>query len=273
MISTTDYQKLTELVYSNFGISLGAEKRTMVIHRIQSWILEQGFSDFKTYFSHLKNDRNGSALKHLANRLTTNYSYFYREQEQLEFFFQKSLPEKNLSKSEFSSTHLNIWSAGCSSGEEPYSISMLISEYFNSPFPPWKLGILATDLDTNILQEAYRGIYREDRLKQLPSHLKMKYMSKKPDGFWAVNQEVKNRVHFSRFNLIKPQFEFNNRFFAIFCRNVMIYFDHKAIKELVRRFYDVTENLGYLFIGQTESLDKEETLYKYIAPSIYQKVE
>jgi chemotaxis protein methyltransferase CheR len=245
----------------------------MVTHRLQTWIGDQGFKNFQDYLDHVKMDLKGTALMALANRLTTNYSYFYREAEQLEFFLKQALPQKNTQTVSPGNSTLNVWSAGCASGEEPYSIAMLMNEYFNSTFVQWDLGILATDLDTLILKEAYKGVYREERLSKLPSQLKIKYMNQNESGLWEINESLKKMIHFTRYNLIRDQFSFKNKFFAVFCRNVMIYFDQQTINSLVERFYDVLENDGYLFIGQTESLDKSKTRFKYVAPSIYQKSE
>jgi chemotaxis protein methyltransferase CheR len=207
----------------------------------------------------------------LANRLTTNYSYFYRESEQLEFFFKEALPKKNAQTIRPGNSTLNIWSAGCASGEEPYSIAMLLNEYFNSTFVQWDMGILATDLDTVILQEAHKGVYKEDRLTRLPPNLKLKYFRPDKKGHWVIDDVLKNMIHFTRYNLIRDQFSFKNKFYTIFCRNVMIYFDQDTINALVERFYHVLEDSGYLIIGQTESLDKSKTDLHYVAPSIYQK--
>ncbi len=271
MIKDSEYRELTQLVYNNFGIALGHEKKTMVTHRLQAWIAEQGHSSFQEYLNHLKADHKGSGLMALANRLTTNYSYFYREREQLEFFFKEALPQKNSQTIRPGNSTLNIWSAGCASGEEPYSIAMLINEFFNSNSVQWDVGILATDLDTVILKEAFNGVYREDRLSRLPPNFKLKYLKPNSQGLWEIDASLKKLVHFTRYNLIRDQFSFKNKFSAIFCRNVMIYFDQQTINSLVERFCQVLEDDGYLIIGQTESLDKSKTNLHYVAPSIYQK--
>lgn len=272
MIKDSEYRELTKLVQKNFGIALGQEKRTMVTHRLQSWIIDQGFKTFKDYLNYLISDQTGSALIALANRLTTNYSYFYRESEQLDFFFNKALPYKNSQTVTPENSTLNIWSAGCASGEEPYSIAMLINEYFANTFYQWDVGILATDIDSIILKEAFKGVYREDRLSKLPPELKNKYLKSDNRGNWEIDPNTRKMIHFTRYNLIRDHFSFKNKFFTIFCRNVMIYFDQNTINSLVQRFYDVLEPGGYLIIGQTETLDKSKSKFKYVAPSIYQKL-
>ncbi len=271
MITDSEYRQLTNLVQENFGIKLGDDKRTMVLHRLQGWIGDQGFDEFKDYFQYLIKDKNSNALMALANRLTTNYSYFYRENEHFEFLRQTALPQKNAQNIDYQNYTLNIWSAGCASGEEPYTIAIILSEFFNNRFSQWDVGILATDIDTNSLKEAHKAVYREDRIKLLPPNLRLQYLKQQPSGYWEISPQIKEMVHFTRYNLMRSHFTFKHEFFAIFCRNVMIYFDRPTIESLVERFYSVTEDKGYLFIGQTESLEKSICPYKYIAPSIYQK--
>ena len=268
MFKDSEYRELTRLVQKHFGIALGYEKRSMVTHRLQSWLVEQGHSSLKSFLDYLADDTTGSGLMALANRLTTNYSYFYRESDQLDFFFTRALPRKH---EQSSGSTLNIWSAGCASGEEPYSIAMLMREYFDTHLSLLEMGILATDIDSQILKEAYKGLYREDRLSRLPDHLRSKYLLPKGSGYWEVSPYVKKMVHFTRYNLIRDLFTFKQPFFAIFCRNVMIYFDQQTINDLVERFASVLEPGGYLIIGQTESLDRNKLNLDYVAPSIYQK--
>lgn len=272
MILDHEYRQLTQLAREKFGIDMGADKRQLVTHRLQPLITEMGFKGFGEYYHYLKTDTTGQALIRFINRLTTNYSYFNREGEHFDFLQRKALPQRTAPSSSLNASQINLWSAGCSSGEEAYTIAMHLRDFFENPFPQWKLEILATDIDTRILEEAHRGIYQEDRLKNVPPLMRMRYFKSVQPGIWQVKPEIKELVHLSRYNLIRSQFSFKGKFFAIFCRNVMIYFDRPTINELVERFYQVTEDQGYLFIGQTESLDKDRCPYRYVAPSIYQKV-
>ncbi|MBF0239472.1 MAG: chemotaxis protein CheR, partial [SAR324 cluster bacterium] len=162
--------------------------------------------------------------------------------------------------------------AACSSGEEAYTLAMLLKEFLAKTTPRWDIGILATDIDSEKLQEAHKGIYTSDRMKNIPPMYKTNYFQALDKTKWQVRPQLKQLIHFSNYNLIRPKFVFKSKFYAIFCRNVMIYFDRATITALVQRFYEVTEDYGFLFIGQTENLDKDKCPYRYVAPAIYQKI-
>jgi len=271
MMSASEYKSISRLVYEKFGIDLGANKRTLVENRLAPVINQLGFINFQEYYAHIISDKSGQSLLELANRLTTNYSFFFRELEHLERL-KEILPTRLQQTSTWRNASLSIWSAGCSGGEEPYSLSIILKELSTlHSFAKWDLGILGTDIDTNKLKEAHRGIYPTDRLRAIPSNIRTQYFKQVDQLLWQVKESTKQCVHLSRFNLMEKQFNFKGKFFIIFCRNVMIYFNRATIKTLIQRFYEVTEDGGYLFIGLTESLDKKDCPYDYIAPSVYQK--
>ena len=164
-----------------------------------------------------------------------------------------------------------IWSAGCSSGEEPYTIMMYLLEFFGAEAAKWDLRILASDISQNILNSAMNPTYGEDSLSKLPANWQKKYFTKTPDGNYTISPVIKNNVVFRTFNLMDP-IKWKHSFDLIFCRNVMIYFDQPTKDALVNRFYNVTDPKGYLFIGHSEGLNKATCPYKYLMPAIYQKV-
>jgi chemotaxis protein methyltransferase CheR len=270
MFTEQEFQELARLIYSNFGIVLGADKKPLVMNRLQPVLAKQNYSSFSAFLKDIRADTTGKKLFSLANELTTNYSFFYREIEHFEFLEKTAIPERLEQNSFGAKPKLNFWSAGCSSGEEPYTISMMLHDALGTKINQVEAGVFASDLDSNILGEAYRGIYPADRLRNVPPMIKMRYFQQVSDG-WKVRESVRELVHFSRYNLMKKQFVFKGKFFAIFCRNVMIYFDKKTAAELVERFFSVTEKGGYLFIGQTETLDRSRCPFTYVAPSIYRK--
>ncbi len=272
-ISNQAYQDLARLIYDKFGIALGDDKQVLVTTRLLPIMQQQGFRSFEEYYNYLAQDRTGKALLTLANQITTNYSFFYREGEHFDFLREFALPQKITQPPSLNAPNLHIWSAGCSSGEEAYTLAMVLEDFFQTSSSRWDIGILATDIDTNMLNQASQAIYPEDRLRNIPPMMRMRYFQSVSAHQWQIKPDIKKYVHFSRFNLIQPQFNFKGKFFAIFCRNVMIYFDKPRVKKLIQNFYDVTEEQGYLFIGQTESLDKEDCPYQYVAPAIYQKRE
>ena len=166
---------------------------------------------------------------------------------------------------------LSIWSAGCASGEGPYTISMILKEYLGSKASMWDTRVLATDISQNALKAAANAVYDETSLRNLPAGWKSKYFrSAGSPELYTVSPEIKSNVIFRTFNLMDP-IRFRLKFDVIFCRNVMIYFDQETKNSLVNRFYNATNPGGYLLIGHSESLNKESTPYKYLRPATYRK--
>ena len=184
-----------------------------------------------------------------------------------------ALPQKISQPPSMGQPNIHIWSAGCSAGEEPYTIAMMLNDCFDGTKPRWDLGIFASDLSTRMLQQATDGLFPAEQLLHLPDTLRHRYFSQHSSRMWKVQSNIRDMVHFSRYNLIQPEFTFKGQFSVIFCRNVMIYFDMFTVEELIQRFYSVTENMGYLIIGQTETLNQASCPYEYVSPSIYRKVE
>ena len=270
-ITDDEFQAIRRLVYDRFGINLTEQKRSLVVGRLQKVLRTYGFSSFAHYFDHLLKDPTGKVLSELVNRLSTNHTFFGREQDHFDFFVKTALPEAVLRHKERRSRDLRVWSAGCSSGEEPYTLVMLMMEYFGTEYRSWNAGILATDISATALETAREGVYPEERLKLLSEALKRKYFRKASEGQWTVVEEVKRELTFRRFNLMNRTFPFKKSFDIIFCRNVMIYFDQKTRDELVSRFYQWTMEGGYFFIGHSESLRRDRCPYEYVMPAVYRK--
>jgi chemotaxis protein methyltransferase CheR len=166
---------------------------------------------------------------------------------------------------------IRIWSAGCSYGEEPYTIAMIMDDFFGREKPCWDTKVLATDISGKVLEEAQKGVYSNEEISVLPSQWKLSYFKKLDNEKCRISDRMRNEVIFRKLNLMDSIFPFKKKFHVIFCRNVMIYFDSQTKWQLVNKFYDLTENGGYLFIGHSESLDREQTKYKYIMPAVYRK--
>jgi len=270
-ITNDEFQLIRDLIYRQIGINLTADKRTLVNGRLQKILRRQGYKTFKEYYESVLRDKSGEALSELANTISTNHTFFGREIDHFEYFVDVCLPEIETRAKSKNSRDIRVWSAGCSSGEEPYTLVMLMLEYFGKDYSKWTAGVLATDISLNALATAKSGIYPNDRVKPLPDHLKKKYFNPLPNGDWEIIDSVKREVTFRRFNLMNETFPFKNPFDMIFCRNVMIYFDKATRERLVDRFYQHTIHQGYLFIGHSESLNREVTKYKYIKPALYKK--
>lgn len=266
-ISDSDFNRLVGFVKKNYGIDL-SKKKQLIMGRLSNPIMAMGFTSFKDYVDYLLKSRKPEDLELMLNKLTTNYTYFMREEAHFKFFTDTILPYLEKKKKD---RVLSIWSAGCSSGEEPYTISMLLKEYFGSKAGSWDTRVLATDISQNALTAAQNAVYDENSLREVPPQWKSKYFVKTSQpGIYTVAPMIRNNVIFRTFNLMTP-IQFRLKFDVIFCRNVMIYFDQDTKDALVNRFYQATNPGGYLLIGHSESLNKETTPYKYLQPATYRK--
>ena len=267
-ITNDEFIKLTSYIKANYGIQLKEEKKALVTSRLQNVLTDMHFKNFTEYYNYIINDKTGKAAITLMNKITTNHTYFMRESEHFDFLKATVLPYL---RDTVSSRDLRIWSAGCSSGEEPYTLAMILDEFFGKDKMLWDSKILATDISNHALETAQAGIYSNTAIAPLPPMWKNNYFQKYDEESRAVTNAIKNEVIFRKFNLMTQQFSFKKKFHVIFCRNVMIYFDSDTRDELVNRFYDATEVGGYLFVGHSESLNRETTRYKYIKPAVYRK--
>jgi len=267
-ITNTEFKKLASYIKENYGINLREEKLSLVTGRLQIILAQKNLSSFSEYYDYVVSDKTGHAASALVNRITTNHTFFMREAEHFYYFKEKVLPWL---KCTVKDKDLRIWSAGCSSGEEPYTLAMIIDEFFGKEKARWDTKVLATDISGNVLNEASKGVYSNEAIGTLPSYWKLNYFRSLENGEAILVDKIKNEVIYRKLNLMDKAFPFKRKFHAIFCRNVMIYFDNETRRELVSKFYDLTEYGGYLFIGHSESLSRDETKYKYIMPAVYRK--
>ena len=270
-ISDQEFDRMRSLIYSKFGINLSLEKRSLLVGRLQKILRAEGFASFNDYYEHLQNEKSGRALSKLVDNVSTNHTYFYRESAHFEYFRDQALPEVVSRLKKSGSRDLRVWCAGCSSGEEAYTLLMLIQEVLGSEYRDWDAGLLATDISDRILATARTGVYPLERIEPLPDPLKRKYFTRHGHDQVQVVETVRREAVFRRFNLMNTQLPFRKPFHIIFCRNVMIYFDRQTRDALVRRFHAVTEPGGYLFIGHSETLGRDQPLYDYLIPAAYRK--
>ena len=272
-ISNNEYSLIKNLVYDKFGIHLGNRRKALVSGRLNKVVKKNGFNNFKTYFNYVVNDNTGEALNTLINRISTNHTYFYREKVHLDFMIRTVFPELSGSLINKNSKNIRIWSCGCASGEETYTLAMLLYEFFGFERSLWELGVLGTDISEEALENASSGVYRKENISRLPVSLKHKYFKILNKENWQVIDEVKNLVLFRRMNLMNAIFPFKHKFHAIFCRNVMIYFDQPTRDILINKLYRVMEPKGYLFVGLSESLGRSTNHgFEYIQPGVYRKI-
>lgn len=269
MIRLTDreFEEFVNYVYNNYGINL-RKKKSLIEGRLQSVLTEKGFRKFCDYYQYIKEDLSGKGISEFIDKITTNYTFFYREKEHFKYFNDHVLPI--LSEKEKNSRDLRIWSAGCSTGEEAYTLAMIISDYFKDKIKFWDTEILATDISTEALDKAVKGIYENEQLKHILSNWRLNYFKSVDSERSEVSYKIRKEVIFRRFNLMKNIYPFKKKFHVIFCRNVMIYFDLETKKKLVNKLYNYLEHGGFLFIGHSESLNFNNR-FKYVIPSVYRK--
>lgn len=270
-ISDGEFKQLRDLIYDRFGINLTENKKTLLIGRLQSILKKYQLQTFAEYFEYITNSKDGSALNELVNKVSTNFSYFYREEEHFKFLQSHFLPEWCAKLKEKNVNDLRLWCAGCSTGEEPYTIIMVLMDYFKGDYSRWDAGILATDISETVLGFANKAVYPEDRINRLPPLMKTSYFERTSEGEYHVQDKIRKQVTFRRFNLMNKEFPFKKKFHAIFCRNVMIYFDQATKEELVSRYTDCLEPGGYLFIGHSESIGRTNDRLEYVMPATYRK--
>lgn len=270
MITITDkeFSKLADYIEANYGIHLRKEKQTLVMGRLQNVLVQNNFDNFSDYYDYVIADKSGEAVITLIDKITTNHTFFMRETDHFFYFRDRVLPDL---KNTLKNRDLRIWSAGCSSGEEPYTLAMIIDEYFGEEKALWDAKVLATDISSKVLGEAVKGIYRDEEIAPLPFSWRLNYFKKYDGEKSVIIDKIKNEVIYRKFNLMDEVFPFRRKFHVIFCRNVMIYFDTKTKIMLVNKFYDILEQGGYLFIGHSESINREETGFKYVMPAVYRK--
>ncbi|GAA0178113.1 protein-glutamate O-methyltransferase CheR [Clostridium sediminicola] len=271
MITITDkeFYLLAEYIEKNFGIHLKKEKQTLVTGRLHNTLAQLGFNSYEEYYKYLVSDKTGTASKVLIDKITTNHTYFMREAEHFYFFRDKVLPYlKKIALDK----DLRIWCAASSTGEEPYTLAMILDEFFNKEKLWWDTKVLATDISKSVLETAKKGVYSNEKIQPLPKQWKLNYFNKYDKENFIVADKIKSEVIYRKFNLMENTFPFKKKFHVIFCRNVMIYFNDETKNRLVNKFYDIMEPGGYLFIGLSESLNRDKTRFKYISPAIYRKI-
>ncbi len=272
-LTQKEYELFRKLVYEKSGINLGGEKLQLLRARLGKKLRQGGFSSFRAYYDHVVRDQTGDELSVLLDAISTNTTHLFREEGHFDFL--KTIIKQWVEDPKWCSenTGLRIWSAGCSSGEEPYSIAMVVRDALKD-HPRIQSKILATDLSTQMLSRAKLGLFEPHRVGTVPSVLAKRYLRKTQldDGpMLQVVPEVRKLISFARFNLMTPTFPFRFGFHVIFCRNVMIYFDRPTQEALVGRYAKNLIQGGHLLIGHSESLNGLEHPLTYVEPTIYRK--
>lgn len=266
-LTDDDFNRLVAYMKKNYGINLD-KKRILIEGRLSNTVTQRGFKSFKEFIDFAFADKTGNETMQLVNKLTTNHTFFMREPEHFEFLKSAIMPQ--MEKENAAARTLNFWCAASSTGQEPYTLVMTIDDYFGAKASAWNVKLLATDLDTEVLKTAQAGIYSIDMLKDVPKHWMSKYFNKLPDGRFQVIDRLRKQITYKQFNLM-DRIVAQRPYDFISCRNVMIYFEQETKNALIERFYDVTRENGFLFIGHAESVGKN-TRYTYVKPAVYKKI-
>jgi chemotaxis protein methyltransferase CheR len=254
---------IQKLAFSTFGLDLRSGKEELITARIGKVMRKQNLGSFKDYYDYVVADRSGAALSEMIDALTTNYTSFFREIAHFELLRKTILPMKRKDK-------LRIWSAACSTGEEPYSIAFCLQDAGLTGASE----VIATDISQKVLIEARAAIYKGDDLENIPLEDRRRYFLAgvgAKAGWYKVKPDISRMVQFAPQNLIEP-LKVNGAFDVIFCRNVMIYFNKATQQEVVRSLQQRLKPGGYLLIGHSETLNGVQHSLKYVSPAVYRSV-
>ena len=264
MLSNPDFHRLKDFIYDHCGIKITDAKKAMLEARLQKRLRGLGFNSFSQYCGYLfSSDGMEEELNHMIDRVTTNKTDFFREPVHFDYLTRKVLPEISRLK-----RTIMVWSAGCSSGEEPYTLAMVLEE-FGCNFI-----ILATDISTNVLEQAKLAVYDEERIAPIPPELRKKYLLTSKDRtkrLCRITPGLRERMKFRRLNFMDDDFGFREPMDIIFCRNVIIYFDKPTQEGLLNKFCNYLSPRGYIFMGHSETLHGMDVPLIQVAPTIYRR--
>lgn len=263
-----EFFRIYRLLKERYGIDM-SRKKEIVQGRLENYIHTNGFQNYSEYLYALSADKTGKLEQELVNILTTNHTFFMREFEHFEYLKRVVLPGLRISEEKHKD--LCIWSGAASTGQEPYMLAMLLKEFFGLEHDKWDTKVLATDIAMEALNHAIAGVYDKEQIECLPDAWKRRFLKPLDNGQrFEITKEIKDEVLFRRLNLM-DEFPFKRKMHIVFLRNVMIYFDKETKEELIAKVYEAMEPGGYLFVGRTETIDRSNTPFKMIQPSIFRK--
>ena len=268
-MSDKDFTAVCEFVHRAFGIALSPAKKPLVRMRLRSVIHGRGLHSVREYLDRVLAQPDTEALSELADAITTNHTFFWREAAHFELLRGRILEEQRKLQERSPRPSMRIWCAAASTGQEPYTLAAAIRLGLGADAKRWDLGVLGTDLSARALEQARLGVYTASEVEPLPSEWR-RHMFEPAQGELRVKDEVRADVTLRRLNLLAP-FRFRQAFDVIFCRNVMIYFDEATRSQLAQRMVEVLRPGGYLIVGLSESLGASPPQLRHIAPAVYQR--
>jgi len=264
-LTDLQFQKISKIIYDICGINLKEGKEALVRSRLLKRLRTLGVNSFGDYLTLLEGRKAALEIPHLVDVITTNKTGFFREDDHFAFLQTEVLPQ-------IRNNRVRIWSAACSSGEEPYTMAMVLKESFTG-LDRRDVRILATDISSRMIERAKKGIYAADAVRDVPQPYLGRYFLRvrwKDEVCYQIQESLRSMIAFARLNLMEP-WPMKGPFDVIFCRNVMIYFDRPTQEKLVNRFWDLLASGGYLFVGHSEGLSGVSHQFRHIRPAIYRK--
>lgn len=265
-LSENEFLEISNYIKTHYGVNL-QKKKALIEGRLGFYISTKGYNNYSDYFQFAINEPSKQELTNMINRLTTNHTFFMREEDHFIFYKEKVLP---WIQNELRTKDVRVWSAGCSTGQEPYTIAMTNLDYTSAHPGEWDTTVLASDISNQALTTAKTGVYTVDDISEIPDAWIKKYFEQIDPNHFRITRQLRTSVAFRSINLL-DQFNFKKNFHSIFCRNVMIYFDVPTKTELIKKFHQAMEPGGYLFLGHSESLSTLEHDFTYVRPSVYIK--
>jgi len=266
-LSAAEYKTIQDYIYDKLGIDMDEKKKETVTTKITKLMHRRGMASPQDYIKFIVSAKNADDIQEFFNEITTNTTEFFRENEHFKYIkenIEKIVADIPRIKRD---REIRLWSAPCSSGEEPITMAIVLKECLP---PDIRIKILATDISEKVLVKAQRGIYSESECKGLSKQHRMTYFKKQPDGFFMVDPDLKKLITYRHFNFM-DEFRFKKGFDIVFCRNVMIYFDNPVQEKLINKFYDVIVPNGLFFIGHSESMLNKKHNFNYVRTAIFKK--
>ncbi len=270
-LTQDDFGKFSAYVYEQCGINLTAPKRILLEGRLQKRLISLNMNSFKEYYKHVTGPPRQGELGHMLDSVATTKTDFFRQPGHIDFIRNTAVPAFRQQRNQQA---LRIWSSACSSGEEPYTTAMVLQEDIEKN-GPLNYEILASDISTKVLKQAANGVYQENRIVDIPQHLRKKYLLKSKDphsGLVRMIPVLRNKIKYKRLNLMDGDYKLDSVQDIIFCRNVLIYFDKETQRQVVQKLIQYLKPGGYLFIGHSESLFVMILPLKQLMPATFQKI-
>ena len=270
-LTDSQFERLSKFIHTEYGIKMPPAKKIMLQSRLQKRLRELRIDSFKDYVEYVFSKNGHTEIIHMMDVVSTNKTDFFREPTHFDFLQQIVLPD--FVNNPRSNKNIKIWSAGSSSGEEAYTIAIVLSEFLKN-YPGFDFSIFGSDISTRILQTASDGIYSESRVTMMPYELKRKYLLKSKDNvkkLVRISEKLRSKVKFSRINFMDATYPVSETFDIIFCRNVLIYFDRETQESVINKLCKHLKPQGYFFLGHSESITGISVPLDHIKPTIFRK--